>query len=122
MVIGGDAKRLCRRVTTQSGVTGTGGCLPNRAKRPHSTMLHGVIREPVLLRDRTLPLAVANSVGELAAHLRVERLRPAIGEESVAHSHSHLYHTPRSERVAGCWFLYAPAPLCVSPLRVSPPR
>jgi hypothetical protein len=34
-------RRLCRRVTTQSGVSGTGGCLPNRAKRPHSECCAG---------------------------------------------------------------------------------
>jgi len=53
-------------------------------------MLRGETRQPVLLRDRKMPLAVANSVGELAARYHAERLRPAIGEESVAPSHSQL--------------------------------
>jgi hypothetical protein len=60
---------LCRRVTTQSGVSDTGGCLPNRAKRPHSITLVRESSQPVLLRDRLRPLAVVNSVGELAARL-----------------------------------------------------
>ena len=101
MVIGGDAKRLCRRVTTQSGVSGTGGCLPNRAKRPHSITLARESHQPVLLRDRRRPLAVVNSVGELVAHLRVERLRPVTGEESVAPSHSQLSLHPAIRKGRG---------------------
>jgi hypothetical protein len=53
-----------------------------------------------------MPLAVANSVGELAAHFRVERLRPVTGEESVAHSHPHLSTHRDTSRIAVCFFLY----------------
>jgi hypothetical protein len=48
-----------------------------------------------------MPLAVANSVGELAARFRAERLRPVTGEESVAHSHPHFYNTPRYQSDRG---------------------
>ena len=60
-----------------------------------------------------MPLAVANSVGELAARHCAERLSVSKGEESVAPSHSHLHSHPAIQSDRGVFLFlvgFSPAP------------
>jgi hypothetical protein len=51
------------------------------------------------------PLAVENSVGKLAAHLRVARRMPATGKERVANAHPHFFNKTPQASACGVFLL-----------------